>query len=435
MRSRNVCVAGLRVMGAVVMAAGVFTCGGQVATGQVPANSRQTEDLTAQDIASAIRLLKNESSSFRALGARMLAEFGNKAAGAIPDLIAVLGDNRYEGVVDHLGPNPTVGDFAALALESMGSKAVPALVDTMLAGPGNWTRVRAARALVALLEKRCEEDAIIKALDRGTKDPEEDVRRVAVQGLGVGGPKAKLAVTRVAELLKSDPGEWVRYEGANSLCLIDPQDERVVASLADALKDRSPQVSGAAARSLGAIGPRAKSSVPALISALDDTRERYRPLAPDFTVTRAVRCDAAEALGRVGIGAKAAIPTLRRIVVHDRDAEARVFAALAISRIEPGDEAALAGAMKELEEKGAGTAGPEAAIEAIAQWSPKARAAVPALVRLLTNEDPLLRAEAARALGAIGDRSVLTSVEGLLRDKDHVVREAARASLEELRGQ
>jgi HEAT repeat protein len=428
-----VCLAVVRLTSAAVIAAGVFAYCGELASGQAPAKSRATDDTTAQDIASAIRLLKYESSSVRVLGAKMLEGLGNKAAVAIPDLIAVLGDNRHEGVAVFPGRNPTVGDSASLALESMGSKAVPALVNAMLAGPDKSTRARAARALVALLEKGREEGAIIKALDRATKDPEEDVRRIAVQGFGVAGPKARVAVTRVVELLKGDAGEWVRYEAAIVSCLIDPGNERVAASLTDALTDRSAQVTGAAARSLGSLGSRAKSSVPALINALDDQRERYRPLAPDFTGTRAVRCDVAEALGRIGDAAMAALPALRRIVVRDHDPEARVFAAVAISRIEPQDKEALRAVIKELEDSREGTAGPEAAIEALSQWSPKAQAAVPALVRLLGNEDASLRGGAATALAELGDRAVIPQLERLLEDKEQSVREAARASLEKLR--
>ncbi len=428
-----VCLAVVRMLSAAVIAADLFACCGELATGQAPAKSRATDDTTAQDIASAIRLLKYESSSVRVLGAKMLAELGEKAAVAIPDLVAVLGDNRLEGAAVFPGPNPTVSDFAFLALESMGSKAVPALVDAMLAGPDKSTRVRAARTLVALLEKGREAVAIIKALDRATKDPEEDVRRIAVRGFGVAGPKARVAVTRVVELLNGDPGEWVRYEAVIAACVIDPGDERVAASLTDALKDRSAQVCGVAARSLRSLGSRAKSSVPALMTALDDQRERYRPLAPDFTGTRAVRCDVAEALGLIGDAAKAALPGLQRIVVRDRDPEARVFAALAISRIELQDKEALRAVIKELEDNREGTAGPEAAIEALSQWNPKAQAAVPALVRLLGNEHASLREGAATALAEIGDRAVIPQLERLLEDKDRSVREAARTSLEKLR--
>ena len=56
-----------------------------------------------------------------------------------------------------------------------------------------------------------------------------------------------------------------------------------------------------------------------------------------------LRCDVAEALGRVGIRADAAIPAWRTAVANDRNPEMRVFAALALSRIDPRDQWPLYG--------------------------------------------------------------------------------------------
>jgi HEAT repeat protein len=88
--------------------------------------------------------------------------------------------------------------------------------------------------------------------------------------------------------------------------------------------------------------------------------------------------------------------------------------------------------IKELEVKGKRTAGPEAAINALAELGPMARSAVPALLRSLADDAPSIRMGAAEALAAIGDRAVIPALEGLLEDKDDFVRDAARASLEKL---
>ena len=225
----------------------------------------------------------------------MLAALGDNAAPAIPELIAVLGDGH---VVESAGLlfSRTVAQIASLALESIGPKAVPALADAMLTRPEKAIRIAAASTLVELLHKSGQKALILQVLDRAAADPEEAMRRIAVQGLGRMGPLAKPALVRLIEIVKGDPSEWVRFDAVTSLGLIDPRGERVTPHLTDALKDRSADVSWAAARSLGKLGPFAKSSVPALTAALDDPREHHLPLTPDFTGMRALRCDVADAL-------------------------------------------------------------------------------------------------------------------------------------------
>ena len=73
----------------------------------------------------------------------------------------------------------------------------------------------------------------------------------------------------------------------------------------------------------------------------------------------------------------------------------RVSSALALSRIDPNDRGAVSAIIWELELKGKGTSGQEAAIKALAELGPKARAAVPALIRSLANDEPSIRRSAA----------------------------------------
>jgi HEAT repeat protein len=199
------------------------------------------------------------------------------------------------------------------------------------------------------------------------------------------------------------------------------------------VKDRSADVSGAAARSLGALGAKAKSSVPALVTALDDPREHYLAVSNHFFMMLPIRCDAAEALGRIGIEAKAAIPALRKMLVADRDPEVRGVAALAVLRIDPQDQGAIAAVIKELDRKDKGTVGLEAAIQALSELGPRARSAVPALIRCLKHEAPSIRAGAAEALASIGDRAVIPDLAGASEDEDSLVRDAVEKGLGKLR--
>jgi HEAT repeat protein len=397
----------------------------------VAANSPGTAETSRNDDLAGFKLLKDKSPELRALGARLLADLGENAAPAIPDLIVLLGDEQV-AERDGLLFTRTVGNVASLALSLIGPKAVPALADAMVNRPEKVIRIAAASTLVELLDKSDQKPLIFQRLDRATADPEEAMRRIAVQGLGRMGPMAKPALAHLIEIVKGDPSESVRYEAVNSLGLIDKKGERALPPLIEALRDRSADVSSAAARSLGNFGLLAKSSVPALTAALDDPREHHRALAPDFVVMRALRCDVAEALGYIGIEANAAIPALRNAVAKDRNPEVRVSAALALSRIDPKDQGAMSAIIRELELKGKGTWGQEAAIKALTELGSKARAAGPALIRSLANDEPSIRRSAAEALAAIGDRSAIPALESLLKDKDDFVREAARESLEKL---
>jgi HEAT repeat protein len=431
MRIPQACLAVLQVIFTVAIARETMAETQKAFASQVPPIAPGTDETSRRDVVDAIKLLKDKDPERRALGARLLAGLGDNAAPAIPELIALLGDGHV-AERDGLLFCRTVGQVASLALESIGPKAVPALADAMITRPEKAIRIAAASTLVELLDKSDQKPLILRGLDRAAADREDAVRRVAVQGLGRMGPMANPALAHLIEIVKGDPSEWVRFEAVTSLGLIDPRGERVIPHLTDALKDRSADVSWAAARSLGKLGPFAKSSVPALTAALDDPREHHLPLTPDFTWMRALRCDVADALGRIGIEANAAIPALRKAVAKDRNPEVRVFAALALSRIDPKDQGVVSAIIRELEDKGEGTSGPAAAIEALADLGPKARAAVPALLRSLAHDEPSIRSGAARALAAVGDRAVIPDLERLLEDKDNLVRDTARASLEQL---
>ena len=201
-------------------------------------------------------------------------------------MIAVLGDTHAPKPIALFAADQSLGHHAALALESIGPKAVPALAAALLARPDSVLRARAASTLIELYRKGGNEDDILRALDRATADSAQEVRRIAVRGLGMMGPLAKPALAHLTRLLKDDPLEWVRFEAVISLSLIDASAQTVTPRLTEALKDISAGVSGAAARSLGKFGSRAKSSVPALTAALNDSRERHLPLTPDMVAAR-----------------------------------------------------------------------------------------------------------------------------------------------------
>jgi hypothetical protein len=188
-----------------------------------------------------------------------------------------------------------------------------------------------------------------------------------------------LSVTDWIATLKNPYG-GIRADAAASLGAMGPKAKNAVPALVEALKDERAEVRVEASRALAAIGeaalqpltkalgdkdrqtrmgaalghmgPNAKSATPALMDALED---------PDIPV----RCHAAQALWRVSGKANLSVPVLAEALTHTK-AAVRKSAATALALI-----------------------GPEA-------WR-----AVPALGKALNDDDPAVRARAADALRKI----------------------------------
>ncbi|HQU41957.1 MAG TPA: HEAT repeat domain-containing protein, partial [Pirellulales bacterium] len=117
-----------------------------------------------------------------------------------------------------------------------------------------------------------------------------------------------------------------------------------------------------------------------------------------------VRNSAVYALGKIGPAAKAASPELRKLLAGDDDF-ARFGATWALVRIDPNDAKMVA-------------------------------AAVPALVKGLSDERPLVRAESAATLGELGPaaNSALPELKKAAEDPEQPVSDAARQAIERING-
>jgi hypothetical protein len=123
------------------------------------------------------------------------------------------------------------------------------------------------------------------------------------------------------------------------------------------------------------------------------------------------RVTAAMTLGKMGPGAKEAVPGLAE-AVGDRDLNVRYYAAEALEAVGPGAKAAVPALIKALDTFPGGSpplAGPQryyadtrsVAAEALGAIGPGAREAVPALKKALNDPDPSVRTAAAEALKRI----------------------------------
>ncbi len=317
----------------------------------------------------------------------------------IPSLLQVIHDAQ-----------PDVAMSAMAALADMGETAVPALTDALSdKSSRHW-------AAVVLAEIGPKAAAAAPALAELVKDPEPEVRMQALIALGqIGGTGAKSAVPAIIDALQdSEPA--VRYgaafalgklraqEAADALdkltksddatlklvavwamARIHPDDPAAVRSameaIAEAIRSEDPQLSRTAARALSELDGSGTSLTPAIKAALDEM---------DPTVIEHVM----EALAKVG---PEAVPVL---TVALTDAKTCAAAVRALGQIGPAAKAAAPGLTALLTEKDNELVS-DAAL-ALAAIGPDAAKAVPALTGLLSKDDPGCRYAAVLALGRIG---------------------------------
>jgi HEAT repeat protein/lysophospholipase L1-like esterase len=225
--------------------------------------------------------------------------------------------------------------------------------------------------------------------------------------------------------------------------------KEAVALLAERLaKDESARVRAAAARSLGALGTKARPAVGALSGALGDPSEAVRyeaaqawtrvgPEPSDVAALSAaltrpdpyVRGFAAWALGNLEGAAGEAVPAL--VAALNEDDTATVVAA-ALARIGPGAAQAVPALVASLKDADAGRRWRSA--RALGRIGPAAAGAVGDLEAALADPNEAVRVHAARALGRIGPaaRPAAAALQRATGDPDPSVRQEARGALERL---
>jgi HEAT repeat protein len=299
--------------------------------------------------------LQDEAPSMRRSAAGALGNIGPAAGAAAPALTALLGDE-----------DRGVGVEAARALWRIdrGREAVAFLVRAC-AGEGE-PRVRAIKALG---EIGPEAGRAVPVLRKGLQDPDESERAAVALALwrlqrrtetpGLVSDPRQEALSVLIKLLREGRPEQ-RWSAAAAVRQIGPEAGPAVPALVACLREEDPGLREQAADALGAIDPRDREAVPALTALLDDSNLR-------------VRLAAARALARAGHRPADLVPVLVRVLERSPDLLDDVAAVLV-------------------------TLGPDA------------RAAVPALRRLLRHSDHTVSVAASRALrqidpeGAAGGR-------------------------------
>jgi HEAT repeat protein len=164
-------------------------------------------------------------------------------------------------------------------------------------------------AATALAELGAEAKGAVPALTAALKDKDLFVRRYAAQALGAIGADARKSVPGLRALL-SDSRKEVREAAVVALGKVGGPE--AVQALAAAVRDgaNEPSVRKKAAEALGALGPGARSAVPALTAALTGKAKKAKKTSADDDV----RVEVAAALGAIAKPQdKAAVAALKAV--------------------------------------------------------------------------------------------------------------------------
>ncbi|MDF1667049.1 MAG: HEAT repeat domain-containing protein, partial [Planctomycetota bacterium] len=282
--------------------------------------------------------LTDKDASARLSAAKALGKMGALAESSIPDLSKALADKDQ-------GVRLCVID----ALSRVGKKVSSKLTPAMLAAtkdPSPQVREAAFKALNTLKLKSPE---VFAAITSGVADKDDDVRLAAAAYV----VDHKAPETAVANLI--------------AMSRLDDEDQR-----AEALE------------AFASLGVKASAAVPRLIEMLEDPE-------------KSLRVTAAEALGAMGDKALSAIPALEK-AVSEKYEDLSLEAIYTLRKLGPKAASAtmtLVAALKRdrlIRWSAAGTLG---------FFGPKAKAAAPALLRVLKDLDPGIRSAAAKSLWQI----------------------------------
>jgi HEAT repeat protein len=347
------------------------------------------------------RLLDDEDEIAQARSAWALGRVGPDARAAVADLARVAGDAgrlvdpRWSAVValERLGP--------------LAKAATPVLLEILRDDSNPDMREASARALGAISSTRRVTGALVEAL----ADSDQLVRESAALGLETIGPQAASSAIAHLETLLVDAWPATRRAAASALGRLDPERETtvdeppasklrrseitaLVEPLLEGLRSKQERTRGISTFELGKLGPEAAGAVPLLAELCTWDRNLD------------VRWSAAWGLGKMGGAAADAVPALVRGLVHDLDPDVRAQIAWALGRIATDS----------------------------AEWT---TVIVNVLATALTDEDSLVREEAAMALVRLGEhaRPAAAALARCTEDPHPLVRRRALLALAVLEGE
>jgi HEAT repeat protein len=384
-----------------------------------PARAQDDTTFNGKTVDGWIAALRDKSNPQRGRAASALACFGPAANGAVPDLIEMAKDERFEfyanaiEAMGRIGPDagPAVpiliaklskqqcilemqGSFGSslhgnveLALARIGAPALPALVK-MLEPPYELTDTCVVKILGDMgPTAKGAVPALIRALAHdGSNTPPRELRRHAIMALGKIGPDANSAIPSLNALLFENDDEFGEYPGE----IVGALDKLGAAPVLKILSLFLRTGDFVAPALLAELGPRAKEAAPMLRHALADKR-------PFIAINAAI------ILTLVDPPAADAIPVLVEALEHP-DQNVELSVPLALGRLGPDARSAIP-ALIRLAEKRHAQSDETDFIVALSRIDPEGRVCVPALVAALKGEDPDVSRTAADCLYLLGPRA------------------------------
>lgn len=281
-----------------------------------------------------LEAMKDKSETVRAAAPPVIALFGAKASTALPALVDALKDKSFEV---KLAAITALGDLGPVAK----SKADD-LLDLVKDKEFFLLEPFVGAALANL------GDGAIPTLTKALPNASPERRRLAAYALGSMGPKAAAATPALAKALKHDDAA-LRLQAARSLGKIGPGAVSAVPDLDKALDDKTPAVRMEAVLATWHITGTA-THVPVLVKLLDDdslsvrdsacqtlaamkagARDAVDPLAK-LLDDKELRIRAVTTLGAIGPPAAKTLPALRKLM-QDKDADTQLWAAFAVWQI------------------------------------------------------------------------------------------------------
>ncbi|MBI1831450.1 MAG: HEAT repeat domain-containing protein [Planctomycetes bacterium] len=437
--------------------------------------------------------LKGDNKELLGMAMRILGKIGADAAPAIPDLEAILIENKgsSDAAADALAGIGAAAvktltsaaadetlQVRALALRSLhriGAPAVGSLVDLL-----GSKHVDVRRSCAMLLgQMQLNDKSVVIALGFATKDKDSGVRLSALQSIRGMGAGAKLAEPYVVELL-TDIDQNLRITAFHTLVALggDPRP-----GLKKALEHKDLSIRIKTAVTMTELKLELELAAPILVEGLNQKNEalkvqcanalsanglRVDEVLPIFLAglenpTASVRREAAQAIARYGPkGAKAASALVK--LLDDPD-DSVVGQAMATLNAVGGDPKSLFPAMVKVlrrddtrlhepaariifmvgpdaiddvvdllkKEKAAGVR--LACLQTLAMVGPRAKNAVGELIMALDDSQPRHRMTAARALGNIGPdaKAGLVALAKAEKDSDPHVKQIASAAIAQIK--
>jgi HEAT repeat protein len=187
------------------------------------------------DVRKYIEQLYSPDEIDRASATFSLRKTGERAAPAIPFLIAMLGDNT---AIEHGGPPTSPGEEAGRTLVSMGEKAIEPVIRALS------HEHLGIRRMAAWILGKMENPRAVEPLATALKDDHRNVRMMAAWALAeIGGPAVESLTTTLR-----DKKSQARGDAAWALAKIG--DHRAIGPLVEALKEENPSLREDAAKAL-----------------------------------------------------------------------------------------------------------------------------------------------------------------------------------------